>query len=418
MTTHPVTRSRMMRLLVAASAAVLGLTALVATPSAQAVAPTGRSLPAPTYLFTVEGARGTTAPLSPRGTGERFTLTLDGLDAVTMFTDRPFRRARLISPAALSQNWSTWFADSAPNAVLTWDAGSGKPPTSLVVALTKPRYDSASDSLTFTAFRIRRLHDPAEKGANWKRQTTPAEFTAASLFIDSTGTVTVDGCTVASGASCPGADLSGANLSYLEIVTGDFSGANMQRVTTFTSLFQYVDFTGVDFAGADLSSTLFAAATLNGINAPGVSFEGSSILTYDAMDANFREANMQYLSAENSVFTRSDFTGANLRYADLLNADFTYANLSGVDFTGATINGADFRYANLRGATIENIEWASTNAVTVCPNGETGPCAPWTPGPNDLPSIDPDDPADNCTGTQWAFNPSTGKFENITVYIC
>jgi BTB/POZ domain-containing protein KCTD9 len=418
MTPHLVTRSRTTRLLVAASAAVLGLTALAAVPSAHAAEPTARSLPAPTYLFTVEGAHGTTAPLTRQGTGERFTLTLDGLDAVTMFTDRPFRRARLISPAALSQNWSTWFADSAPNAVLTWDADNGKPPTSLVVALTKPRYDSASDALAFTAFRIRRLHEPAEKGVNWKRQTTPAEFTTASLFIDSTGTVTVDGCTVASGASCPGADLSGANLSYLEIVTGDFSGANMQRVTTFTSLFQYVDFTGVDFAGADLSSTLFAGATLNGINAPGVSFEGSSILTYDAMDANFRGANMQYLSAENSVFTRSDFTGANLRYADLLNADFTYANLSGVDFTGATINGADFRYANLRGATIENIAWASTNAVTVCPNGETGPCAPWTPGPNDLPSIDPDDPPDNCTGTQWAFNPSTGQFENITVYIC
>lgn len=412
MTPHLVTRSSMMRLLVAASAAVLGLTSLATVPSAHAAEPAARSLPAPTYLFTVEGARGTTAPLSPRGTGERFTLTLDGLDAVTMFTDRPFRRARLISPAALSQNWSTWFADSAPNAVLTWDAGSGKPPTSLVVALTNPRYDSATDALSFTAFRVRRLHDPVEKGRNWKRETTPTSFRSASLFIDSTGTVTVNGCTVTSGASCPGADLSGAALNALEIMGGDFTGANMTKVSTNYSVFESVAFDGVDFTGADLSSTLLLGVTMDGVTAPGVNFQYTTIRTYEGAGSNFAGANMQNLDAENSVFANSDFTNVNFRNANLENSDFSYASLVGADFTGATINGVDFSYANLTGATIENIAWTTTNVKTICPNGQTGPCAPWTPGPGDLPSYTPDDPGheNECEGTR--LNLSTGEWEN------
>ena len=75
----------------------------------------------PSYLFTVQAAAGSTSPgQTSKGEDERFTLTLRGVDPVTKFADRPLRAASVISPAALVSNWDSWFADSPPNAVLTF----------------------------------------------------------------------------------------------------------------------------------------------------------------------------------------------------------------------------------------------------------------------------------------------------------
>jgi len=139
------------------------------------------------FLFTVESATGTTTPLAHGASvDERFTLTLTGVDPITMFADRPFRDASIISPGALDANWKSWFVADPPNAVLTFDR-PGKAPGSMVVALTNPRYRASDRTLIFTATRERRQHDPVEKGANWRRLTTPPTFTGGSLFIDGTG---------------------------------------------------------------------------------------------------------------------------------------------------------------------------------------------------------------------------------------
>jgi hypothetical protein len=140
-----------------------------------------------TYLFALQAESGSTKPLT-RGAAvdERFTLTLTGVDPVTMFADRPFRDSTLISPRALDVNWSSWFRGDPPNAVLTYHR-PGKAPGSMVVALTNPRYSAVNRTLTFTAIRESRAHDPVEKGDNWQRLTTPGTFADGSLFIDGTG---------------------------------------------------------------------------------------------------------------------------------------------------------------------------------------------------------------------------------------
>lgn len=139
------------------------------------------------YLFTVQADSGTAvAKKAVAGERERFRLTLRGVDPVTKFADRPFRDAKVISPAALASNWDAWFASSPPNAVLTFSTPQD-PSGSIVVTLTNPQYDAANRTLTFTAVRDPRQHDPAEKGPNWERRTTPKTFGAPALFIDGAG---------------------------------------------------------------------------------------------------------------------------------------------------------------------------------------------------------------------------------------
>jgi hypothetical protein len=135
-------------------------------------------------LFTVQAANGTTKSLKAAVTeDERFRLTLTGVDPVTKFANRPFRDATLITPEALDANWDAWFAGDPPNAVLTY-LRPGQAPGSMVVALTNPTYSVATRSLSFTATREARKHDPIEKGANWQQLTTPSAMQSVSLFID------------------------------------------------------------------------------------------------------------------------------------------------------------------------------------------------------------------------------------------
>lgn len=142
----------------------------------------------PSYLFTVVAAAGSIVPSQPaRGEDERFTLRFSGVDPVTKFADRPLRAASVLSPEDLVSNWSSWFAVSPPNAVLTFAGRAGMAPQSIVVTLTKPRYEATGRTLIFRALRIYRTVEPSEKDEDWKRTATPGSFTSASLLIDNAG---------------------------------------------------------------------------------------------------------------------------------------------------------------------------------------------------------------------------------------
>jgi len=167
---------------------VLAVAAVVPSGSIASATAGSTDQPAETeeFLFTVQAARGSTTPLKTTGpVDEKFRLTLTDVDPVTVFSNRPFRDASLISPKLLVNSWESLFADDPPNAVLTF-ARSGKAPASMVIEIDNPRYNAATRTLTFIATRIAREHDPTEKGANWQRLTTPTAMTSVSLFIDLT----------------------------------------------------------------------------------------------------------------------------------------------------------------------------------------------------------------------------------------
>ena len=147
----------------------------------------------PSYLFTVQAIGGATVMAVPAaGQDERFTLTLTGVSPVTKFADRPFRNAAVLSPSALVTNWNSWFASSPPNAVLAYSPDDAQLPQSIVVTLSRPRYDPVGRTLSFTASRTYRSLDPSERGSNWTRPATPRRFTHASLFIDDAGSSVTD----------------------------------------------------------------------------------------------------------------------------------------------------------------------------------------------------------------------------------
>ena len=163
----------------AASMLVVGI--VLPTSTAQASSPA--------YLFTVQSVAGSIVMGTPvKGEDERFTLRLNGVDPVTKFTDRPLRAATVMSPSALVSNWDAWFSSSPPNAVLTYAKSAGKAPQSIVVTLSRPRWDKDNRTLLFAATRTYRTMDPSEKGSGWTRPETPSRFTSASLFIDDAAT--------------------------------------------------------------------------------------------------------------------------------------------------------------------------------------------------------------------------------------
>lgn len=394
--------SRPRRSLVSLVAAVAAVVLVTVPQPAQATDPV---MPTPSYLFTVEASGGTTKVLKPRGSTERMRITLNGVEPVTMFADRPLRNARLISPAALTTNWPTWFADSPPNAVMTWSAGAGKAPASFVVTLMDVDFNAATGQLTFTAERDPRKHDPAEKGRNWQRLTTPAAFTEASLFIDNAGSRVVNGCTLANNASCPGADLSGGNLSYLGPLMGvNLQGATLANANMYQAVFGNSNFTGADFTGTDLRSTVFGASKLDNITARYVRWGGdttSSSMTH----ADLAYSDFSYGHYHSTDFSYSNLAVADFTYADLSYADFTGANLVGADFTGATIDETAFYGADLTGAIITGLSYQMTDPSTTCPNGLPGFCAPWAPGPDDLPVDQPSGKGDWVCTTISVFDP-------------
>jgi hypothetical protein len=97
-------------------------------------------------LFVASGSGGT---LEPQDAEHQFTLTLgQAHDSVSVFTDRPERKAGTESLADFAAAWDKrGFAETPPNAAVVW----GKDSSSRVFELSDPAYDAASDTLTFTA---------------------------------------------------------------------------------------------------------------------------------------------------------------------------------------------------------------------------------------------------------------------------
>jgi uncharacterized protein YjbI with pentapeptide repeats len=95
----------------------------------------------------------------------------------------------------------------------------------------------------------------------------------------------------------------------------------------------------VSFRGADLTGARFgpkdprSEELITGrVEIAGCDFSG----------ANLRNANLSRSGAKYAKFARADLRGANLAHANLKGADFAGADLDGADFTGAVLEGANF----------------------------------------------------------------------------
>ncbi len=108
-------------------------------------------------------------------TSDRETITLHGVSPSTLyFADRPQREVGHMSSGQFVANWTAGdnsFADTPPNAVLSFADPGDRPPEDAVVVIQDPRLDG--DALTYS---IKVLDG-----------TVPAVTGPCALFIDPLG---------------------------------------------------------------------------------------------------------------------------------------------------------------------------------------------------------------------------------------
>ena len=165
---------------VVAIAALAALTAGASTLSAATSARQGVN-----YMWAIPSASGwLTGP-----NDQHLSLRLVGVrDYLTRFTDRPVRKAYVVANVDFVRRFKNYFADSRPNAVLSYTMGGKAIPTAVVLELGQPRWDAQTATLTFPAKRIPHIEDNLPDTTVHIKPPlipNPRHFDKAALFIDS-----------------------------------------------------------------------------------------------------------------------------------------------------------------------------------------------------------------------------------------
>ncbi len=120
----------------------------------------------------------------------------------------------------------------------------------------------------------------------------------------------------------------------------------------------WADFSNLDFSGANLRDADLRLTILSGSNFGRAKLIGTNFRGADLRGANLREAD---LSGAN--LSGADLRGANLSQTDLVVADLRRVNLSGADLSGADLSGADFTGADLSGSDLSEANLHDTKLI-------------------------------------------------------
>lgn len=162
-----------------------------------------------------------------------------------------------------------------------------------------------------------------------------------------------------------GSDLSGHDLSDLQLAKKNFSEADLRNA----------DLHDANLSGATLQQANLAGADLSGANLEQADLTGARL-----SDANLAGANLSLSEVVAARLARADLAdaaliGANLRDACLADASLARAKLAGADLAGAVLTAADLRAAifeeDLRGAQVDGagLARARFDSATVWPEG-------------------------------------------------
>ncbi len=100
-----------------------------------------------------------------------------------------------------------------------------------------------------------------------------------------------------------------------------------------------------DLSGADLSELNLSGADLRNANLR------SAILSKSNLEnADFTGTNLESAKLDGANLKRVSFTGANLRSASLENSDLSFAGFMGANLEAANLKGATLKLTNFRGA--------------------------------------------------------------------
>jgi uncharacterized protein YjbI with pentapeptide repeats len=138
----------------------------------------------------------------------------------------------------------------------------------------------------------------------------------------------------------PGADLSGCDLTELELAGLDLSGSNMAEANL-----SGVDLRRTNLNRSDLSRADLRAATLDGAFLRETKLDGADLRDLDLTRAIFHPA-----SLAGAVLDGADLSDAELVSVSLVGASARGADLSGADLSGTDLSDADLERATLDGA--------------------------------------------------------------------
>lgn len=167
------------------------------------------------------------------------------------------------------------------------------------------------------------------------------------------------------GSNLSGADLTKTRLDRAVLIRANLSGANLSDATIYrptvyaderstlsdapkfaganmTRVHVQADLSGADFRGADLTHADFSPLEIRPGQGTLVTLAKNVLKSCDFSGARMRDADMTRAVLWFARFTGADAVGASFAEADLSNSDFAGADISGADFTGADLDGANF----------------------------------------------------------------------------
>lgn len=190
-------------------------------------------------------------------------------------------------------------------------------------------------------------------------------------------------------------DLSGMDMSGINIWAADLSGADISDANLSDALLEGVDFTdanatGANFDESDLFTTILVSATFDSASLRDTNMEdayavgGSSFINADFRGADlyfadFRDANVSganfsgnYINSfdlPRAIAQNADFSGATMTFMNMRDTDLRGADLSGTSLGYVSFHNADFRDATLLGAEqssgvhFDNVVWGNTTCA-------------------------------------------------------
>ena len=202
-----------------------------------------------------------------------------------------------------------------------------------------------------------------------------------------------------------GATLTGANLAEADCSAASFKGAQLgggpaaAAATLSRAVLFDADLTDAQLSGVNLSGAYLygGAASVSGATMPGADLSNAYLASLDL--SNVRDKNMAGAVFDGACLVNSNFTGTTvLPDANGKGGSFVRACLQGADFSGASLAGANLVEAAIAGPDAPPVHATlpirgrpttipiavnpagtilpatATDAKTICPSGEDGPC--------------------------------------------
>lgn len=119
-------------------------------------------------------------------------------------------------------------------------------------------------------------------------------------------------------SACPRCNLSGADLTQVNLIGANLRGADLSGATLSQANLTNADLTGANLEGAVLNSANLSGASLTGANLKSASLENAN-LSY----AGFISANLEAANLKDAKLEFTNFRGANFRLTTLANGVVT-----------------------------------------------------------------------------------------------